>query len=45
MARVKFPGFDEDLDETAGKAPEQAAWGVFGKAAAEHLQNVLGGLE
>jgi len=30
--------------ETAGKATEKGAWGVLGKAAAEHLQNVLGGL-
>jgi len=30
--------------ETAGKATEKGAWGVLGKAASEHLQNVLGGL-
>ena len=28
--------------ETAGKATEKGAWGVLSKAAAEHLQNVLG---
>ena len=42
---VEFPGVGEDLDETAGKASENAACGIFGKAAAEHLQNVLSGLE
>jgi hypothetical protein len=42
---VEFPGVGEDLDETSGKASENAAWGIFGKAAAEHLQNVLSGLE
>jgi hypothetical protein len=43
LRRVEFPGVGEDLDETSGKASEKAAWGVFGKAAAEHLQDVLGG--
>jgi len=41
---LEFRGVGEDLDETAGKATEKGAWGVLGKAAAEHLQNVLGGL-
>jgi len=44
LRRVEFLGFGEDLDETASKASEKAAWGVLGKTAAEHLQNVLGGL-
>jgi hypothetical protein len=40
----KSGGFGEDFGETAGKATEKGAWGVLGKAASEHLQNVLGGL-
>jgi hypothetical protein len=43
LRRVEFPGVGEDLDETSGKASEKTAWGVFGKAAVEHLQDVLGG--
>jgi hypothetical protein len=42
---VEFRGVGEYFDEAAGKASEKAAWGVIGKAAAEHLQNVLGGLD
>ena len=42
--RVEFPGRGEDLDEAVGKATEKAARGVLGMAAAEHLQNLLGGL-
>ena len=45
MRRAELPGFGEDLDEAVGKAAEKAACGVLGKAAAKHLQNVLGGLE
>jgi hypothetical protein len=41
---VEFRGVVEDLDETASKASEKAAWGVFGQATAEHLQNMLSGL-
>jgi hypothetical protein len=38
----EFRGVGEDFAETAGKASEKAAWRVFGKAAAVHLQDVLG---
>jgi len=43
--RNEFTGFGEDRDETAGKASERRRVWSFGKATAEHLQNVLSGLQ
>jgi hypothetical protein len=42
---VDFRGVGEDLEEAAGNTRQKAAWGVLGKGAAEHFQNVLGELK
>jgi hypothetical protein len=44
LRRIEFSGVGEDLDETTGHASEKAARRVFGEAAPEHFQNVLGSL-
>jgi hypothetical protein len=45
LRRIEFSGVGEELDEATGNASEKAAWRVCGKAAPEHLQNVLSGLQ